>query len=203
MMPEALKELINSIGYLPGIGEKSATKLAFFLLNSNKNYVEKLSNNMLNIKNKVHFCNICHSLTDINRDICNICSSESRNKSMIAVVEEYLDMLTLEESGGYNGTYHILGGVISPINGVFIGDLNFEQLFRKISDFDGKLELILATNPNIEGEATSSYITEEIEKRGLKYKVKITRLSRGLSSGYIEYADNITIVNALKERKEI
>ncbi|MDP2091314.1 MAG: recombination mediator RecR [Candidatus Gracilibacteria bacterium] len=202
-MPEALKELINSISYLPGIGEKSATKLAFFLLNANKNFTENLSNNILNIKNKVHYCKSCHALTDMSREICNICDSTTRNKSTIAVVEEYLDMITLEESGGYNGIYHILGGAISPINGVFIGDLNFEQLFRKISEFDGKLELILATNPNIEGEATSSYITEEIEKRGMKYKTKITRLSRGLSSGYIEYADNITIVNALKERKEI
>ena len=202
-MPEALKELINSIGYLPWIWEKSATKLAFFLLNSNKNYIENLSSKMLNIKNKVHFCKICNSLTDISREICIICSSENRNKAMIAVVEEYPDMLTLEESWWYNGTYHILGWVISPINWVFIWDLNFEPLFRKISDFDGKLELILATNPNIEWEATSSYITEEIGKRWLKYKIKITRLSRWLSSWYIEYADNITIVNALKERKEV
>lgn len=202
-MPEALKELINSICYLPWIWEKSATKLAFFLLNSNKNYVENLSNNILSIKNKVHYCKICNSLTDISKEICYICSSENRNKSTIAVVEEYLDMITLEESRWYNWTYHILGWAISPINWVFIWDLNFETLFRKISDFDWKLELILATNPNIEWEATSTYITEEIEKRWLKYKTKITRLSRWLSSWYIEYADNITIVNALKERKEI
>lgn len=202
-MPEALKELINSISYLPWIWEKSATKLAFFLLNANKNFTENLSNNILNIKNKVHYCKSCHALTDMSREICNICESTTRNKSTIAVVEEYLDMLTLEESGWYNWTYHILGWAISPINWVFIWDLNFEQLFRKISEFDWKLELILATNPNIEWEATSSYITEEIEKRWMKYKTKITRLSRWLSSGYIEYADNITIVNALKERKEI
>ncbi len=202
-MPEALKELINSISYLPWIWEKSATKLAFFLLNANKNFTENLSNNILNIKNKVHYCKSCHALTDMSREICNICESTTRNKSTIAVVEEYLDMITLEESGWYNWTYHILGWAISPINWVFIWDLNFEQLFRKISDFDWKLELILATNPNIEWEATSSYITEEIEKRWMKYKTKITRLSRWLSSGYIEYADNITIVNALKERKEI
>lgn len=202
-MPEALKELINSISYLPWIWEKSATKLAFFLLNANKNFTENLSNNILNIKNKVHYCKSCHALTDMSREICNICESTTRNKSTIAVVEEYLDMITLEESGWYNWTYHILGWAISPINWVFIWDLNFEQLFRKISDFEWKLELILATNPNIEWEATSSYITEEIEKRWMKYKTKITRLSRWLSSGYIEYADNITIVNALKERKEI
>lgn len=202
-MPEALKELIQSISYLPGIWEKSATKLAFFLLNSNKNYVKNLSNNILNIKNKVHYCKGCHALTDISRDICNICDSSARNKAIIAVVEEYLDMITLEESGWYNWVYHILWWAISPINWVFIWDLNFESLFRKISEYDWKLELLLATNPNIEWEATSSYIIEEIEKRWLKYKTRITRLSRGLSSWYIEYADNITIVNALKERKEV
>jgi len=202
-MPEALKQLINSISYLPWIWEKSATKLAFFLLNSNQNFIETLSENLVNIKEKVHFCNECNSLTDINKEKCNICSSNSRDKSTIAVVEEYLDMITIEESGWYQWVYHILWWAISPINWVFIWDLHFEWLFNKISEYDWKLELILATNPNIEWEATSTYITEEIKKRGLNYKVKITRLSRWLSSWYIEYADNITLVNALKERKEV
>ena len=202
-MPEALKQLINSISYLPWIWEKSATKLAFFLLNSNQNFIENLSENLLNIKNKVHFCKKCNSLTDIWKEICNICSSENRNKTTIAIVEEYLDMITLEESWWYSWIYHILGWAISPINWVFIWDLNFESLFKKITESDDKLELILATNPNIEWEATSAYITEEISKRWLSYKTKVTRLSRWLSSWYIEYADNITIVNALRERKEI
>lgn len=202
-MPEALKNLINSISYLPWIWEKSATKLAFFLLNSNNNFIENLSKNLLNIKSWVAFCEDCNSLTDKWKTICEICSAQNRDKNIIAVVEEYLDMMTLEESWWYNGVYHILGWAISPINWVFIWDLNFEKLFKKISSSDHKLEIILATNPNIEWEATSSYITEEIAKRWLKYKTKITRLSRWLSSGYIEYADNITIVNALRERKEV
>ena len=202
-MPEALKQLINSISYLPWIWEKSATKLAFFLLNSNQNFIENLSDNLLNIKNKVHFCKSCHSLTDIWKEKCSICSSLNRDKKTIAIVEEYLDMVTLEESGWYNWVYHILWWAISPINWVFIWDLNFETLFKRITESDNKLELILATNPNIEWEATSTYLTEEIEKRWLKYKTKITRLSRWLSSGYIEYADNITLVNALRERKEV
>jgi recombination protein RecR len=112
-------------------------------------------------------------------------------------------MLTIENSWWYTGTYHILWGAISPINGVFIGDLNFWSLFKRIEENEEKVELILSTNPNIEWEATATYIKEEIEKRKLKYKVKLTRLSRGLSSGYLEYADNITLVNALKERKEM
>jgi recombination protein RecR len=202
-MPEALKQLINTISYLPWIWEKSATKLAFFILNSNKNFIENLSNNLLNIKDKVHFCKSCHSLTDISQQYCNICMSSSRDKTTIAIVEEYLDMLTLEESGWYKWVYHILWWAISPINWVFIWDLNFEQLFKKITESDWKLELILATNPNIEWEVTSAYIIEEISKRWLKYKTKITRLSRWLSSWYIEYADNITIINALRERKEV
>jgi len=202
-MPEALKQLINSISYLPWIWEKSATKLAFFLLNSNKNFTDSLSSNITNIKNKVGFCNSCNGLTDIWIDNCNICRNDSRDKNTIAIVEEYLDMMTLEESWWYKWVYHILWWAISPINWVFIWDLNFESLFNKITEAEWKLELILATNPNIEWEATSTYITEEIEKRKLKYKTKVTRLSRWLSSWYIEYADNVTLVNALRERKEV
>jgi len=202
-MPEALKNLINSISYLPWIWEKSATKLAFFLLNSNQNFIENLSKNLTNIKSWVGFCKKCHCLTDKEVELCHICKSEERNKNLIAIVEEYLDMVSLEECWWFEGSYHILGWAISPVNWIFIWDLNFETLFKRIWESDNKVELILATNPNIEWEATSNYIIEEINKRWLKYKTKITRLSRWLSSWYIEYADNITIANALKERKEV
>lgn len=202
-MPESLKQLINSIWYLPGIWEKTATKLAFFLLNANKNYIENLSGNLKNIKEKISFCKNCNSLCDKWNDLCKICESNSRNKNLIAIVEEYLDLLTIEETWGFNWVYHVLGWAISPINWVFIWDLKFEELFKRIISSDDDVEIILATNPNIEWEATSNYIIEEIEKRKLKYKTKITRLSRWLSSWYIEYADNITLVNAIKERKEI
>lgn len=202
-MPEALKQLISSIWYLPGIWENRATKLAFFLLNANQNYVDTFCDSMQNIKDKIHTCSQCFSLTDTNRTICHICDNDNRDPHTIAVVEEYLDMLTLEESWIYKWKYHILGGAISPINGIFIADLKFRELFSRIEKSEKNLEIILATNPNIEGEATSSYIKEQIEIKKLKHKVKVTRLSRGLSSGYIEYADNITLVNALKERREI
>lgn len=202
-MPEALKKLINSISYLPGIWEKSATKLAFFLLNSNKNYIDVLSDNLKNIKDKIWKCKVCNTITDIWKETCSICNNSSRNQYQIAIVEEYLDMITLEESWAFSGVYHILGWAISPINGVFVWDLNFESLFNRIEASDNKVELILATNPNIEWEATANYLIEEIDRRGLKYKVKITRLSRWLSSWYIEYADNMTLINAMKERKEI
>ena len=202
-MPESLKQLINSIWYLPWIWEKSATKLAFFLMNANKNYIENLTTNLNNIKENISFCEVCNSLCDKWQSKCNICKSGSRQQNLIAIVEEYLDMLTIEEAGGYNWVYHVLGWAISPINWVFIGDLKFEELFKRINESDENVELLLATNPNIEWEATSNYIIEEIEKRKLKYKTKITRLSRWLSSWYIEYADNITLLNAIKERREI
>jgi recombination protein RecR len=202
-LPEALKRLIQSIWYLPGIWENRATKLAFFLLNSNKNFIEHLSQDIQNIKEKVSYCKNCHGLTDISQDTCNICRSKNRDKLLIAVVEEYLDLLTIEQSGGFKWSYHVLGGAISPINWVFIWDLNFESLFNRIIDADQNIELILAMNPNIEWEATINYIKETIEKKKLKHKVTLTRLSRGLSSGYIEYADNVTLMNAMKERREV
>ena len=148
-------------------------------------------------------CTVCHSICDAGRELCGICDKQTRDRAKICIVEEYLDMLTIEQSGGYNGVYHILGGAISPINGVFVGDLNFESLFHRISESETNVEIILATNPNIEGEATSAYLKEQIEKRAMKHKVLLTRLSRWLSSGYIEYADNITLINAIKERKEM
>lgn len=202
-MPKELEKLINAITYLPWIWEKSATKLAFFLLNTNQNFNENLSDSIKNIKSKISFCKNCFSLCDLSDDFCNICKSESRDKNTIAIVEEYLDMMMIEESWVFKGVYHILGWAISPINWVFIWDLRFKELFEKIEKSEENVEIILATNPNIEWEATASYIIEEIEKRKLKYKTKITKLSRGLASGYLEYADNITLINALKERKEI
>jgi recombination protein RecR len=202
-MPETLKQLINSISYLPWIWEKSASKLAFFLLNANSNYIENFAENLINIKNKIWYCEICNCLVDLWKNKCNICLNNWRDKDIIAVVEEYLDMQTIEQAWNFDWVYHILWWAISPINWVFVSDLNFKTLFDRIEQADNKIEILLATNPNIEWEATTSYILEEIEKRKLKHKVIITRLSRWLSSWYIEYADNITLANAIKERKEI
>ena len=202
-MPEALKKLINTLSYLPWIGEKSATKLGFFLLNSNTNFLENFSQNLHNIQNSVDSCLNCGALVDAWKDYCYICNNDRRQKNLICVVEEYLDMITIEESGQFQWTYHILGWAISPINGVFIADLSFEQLFSRIENQDGDVEIILATNPNIEWEATNAYIKEEIAKKEIQHKTTITKLSRGLSSGYLEYADNITIINALRDRKQV
>lgn len=202
-MPEALKRLINTISLLPWIWEKTATKLAFFLLNTKWNYIDNFKSHLDDIQCKIGKCTICGSLTCIDQENCKICSSTNREKDLICVVEEYLDLLTIEQTWWYNWTYHILWGSISPINWVFAADLNFKKLFERIENSESKIELLVATNPNIEWEATTAYLKEEISKLWLSYKTKITRLSRGLSSGYIEYADNITILNAIKERKEI
>ncbi len=202
-MPEALKKLINSIGYLPGIGEKSASKLAFFLLNANSSYLENLAKNIGDIKDKTSNCDTCFGVTDLGKTTCNTCMNASRDASTIAVVEEYLDMLTIEQARWYTGLYHILGWAISPVNGVFVADLKLRELFERIESSNDNIELILAVNPNIEWEATINYIKEEITNKKLHHKTTLTRLSRGLSSGYIEYADNIPLVNALNERKKI
>lgn len=202
-MPEALKKLIHNLNFLPWIWEKAATKLAFFLLNSNQNYLNELEKSIINIKNNTSFCEDCFSITDKTKNKCSICISDNRNKNEIMVVEEYLDMITIEQAWWYLWLYHILWWAISPMNWVFVWDLKFKELFSRINKAETKVEIILATNPNIEWEATCSYFIEEIKKAWLKHKIKATRLSRWLSSWYIEYADNITLVNSLKERKEI
>ena len=199
-MPEALKQLINIISLLPWIWEKSANRLAFFLLNSNENYIENFASSLKAIKTKVDNCHNCYSLVDTWKDLCNICSNSSRNKNQIAIVEEYLDLLTIEQVWIFDWVYHILWGAISPINWVFIWDLNFKSLFKKLLDLDWDIEIILATNPNIEWEATATYIKEEIKKIWLNSRVKVTRISRWISAGYIEYADNISIINSIKGR---
>jgi len=173
------------------------------MLSANENYLKELRENITNIKEKTWSCNNCGAITDAGKGLCNICKNTSRDDSQICVVEEYLDLLTLEQSWGYQGLYHVLGWAISPMNWVFVWDLNFSKLFQRIEDAEKKIEIIIATNPNLEWEATSTFFIEEIEKRKLKHKVTITRLSRGLSSGYIEYADTMSLVSALKERKEI
>lgn len=201
-MPEILKKLINIISLLPWVWEKSATRLAFFLLNANKNYIENFAKTLLELKENVWKCEVCWALLDTPKTKCNICENISRKKDIICVVEEYLDMLSIEQTWYYDWTYHILGWAISPINWVFVGDLNFPSLFKRIEE-NKNSELIIATNPNIEWEATLQYIKEEIEKRWLKQKVIITRLSKWISSGYIEYADNISLINSIKDRKEV
>ncbi|MDD2487393.1 MAG: recombination mediator RecR [Candidatus Gracilibacteria bacterium] len=195
-MPETLKKLVDIISFLPGIGEKTAVKLAFFLLKSNPNYLRNFTSCLEKVQKDIRECKVCFSYTDKENDICDICENRNRDNHLICVVEDYLDMVSIERLHIYKGHYHVLGGSISPINGILSKDLKFVELFSRIEN-GSFTEIIIATNPNIEGEATAMYIKENMPKSD----VSITRLSKGLpNSGYIEYADEITLINAFKGR---
>lgn len=196
MMPEALKRLIDMIHFLPGIGEKTAAKLAFFLLKANPSYVKNFSEALGNLHSSVKECEKCHGMTDIDTPICKICSDSRRNIAELCVVEDYLDMLSIERTGVYRGYYHILGGAVSPIQNITPDKLNFETLFEKVAENPEISEIILAMNPNIEGEATALYAIERMPR-----DITISRLSKGLPhAGSIEYADEITLLSAFRGR---
>lgn len=196
-MPEILKKLAELIGFLPGIGEKTAVKLAFFLLKSHPSYIKKLSEILAELQTTIHECQTCGSLTDIHHATCEICRNPVRKTEVLCVVEDYLDLVSIERLGVHLGRYHVLGGVISPISGKSPSDLRFRELFDRVRD-EHITELILALNPNIEGEATALYIDEYIPTKW----IKISRLSKGLpNAGFIEYADEITLLSAFRGRK--
>ncbi|MFZ4461732.1 MAG: recombination mediator RecR [Patescibacteria group bacterium] len=195
-MPEILKKLSELIGFMPGIGEKTAMKLAFFLLKSHPSYLKNLSENIAELQRSVHECANCFSLTDTGHSECDICRNEVRKTPTLCVVEDYLDLVSIERLGIHHGRYHVLGGVVSPIAGKMPSDLHMKELFARIKD-ESITEIILALNPNIEGEATCLYIEEHIPAKS----TKITRLSKGLpNAGFIEYADEITLLNAFRGR---
>lgn len=195
-MPESLKNLIEMIHYLPWIGEKTAAKLAFFLLKANESYVSNFANSLKNLQSSLRECKICHSMTDFDKPICSICSDSTRKESELCVVEDYLDMLSIERTWVFRWKYHILGWAISPISWVNPENLNFDSLFSRIENNSEISEIILATNPNIEGEATALYAIERMPR-----EVRISRLSKGLPhAGSIEYADEITLLSAFKWR---
>ncbi len=195
-MPEALKRLIDIIHFLPGIWEKTAAKLAFFLLKSNRAYVANFAKALSVLHEKVHECSICYAMADENNAICKICSDTKRDNSQICVVEDYLDLLSIERTGIFRWKYHVLGWTISPIQWITPQKLQFSSLFERVTESQEVAELILAMNPNIEGEATALYIIEHIPR-----KVAISRLSKWLPhAGSIEYADEITLLSAFKGR---
>lgn len=172
-MPEALKRLIDMIHYLPGIGEKTAAKLAFFLLKANSAYVKNFAKALIEIHEKVRECEVCHGMTDSDNPLCAICRDSRRDHHLLCVVEDYLDMLSIDRTGVYRGLYHVLGGVVSPIAGTMPDKLNYKSLFSRITEHPEITEVIIATNPNIEGEATALYAIEHMPR-----DIKITRLSK-------------------------
>ncbi len=192
-----IAKLIEEFSKLPGIGKRSAERLAFHILKQPKENVECFSKALTEAKDKITFCPVCQSLTD---DVpCSICSNPRRDTSVICVVENPKDILAMEKTKEFNGVYHVLHGVISPIDGIGPDDIKIKELLIRTKDNSVK-EIIMATNPSIEGEATAMYISNLFKNFG----IKVTRIAHGLPvGGELEYADEITLTRALEGRQEI
>lgn len=199
LLPEPLQALINAFERLPGIGPKSASRLAFFLLRAPEEVSQELATALSDLKSKISFCPECFNIMETGRERCEICASSKRDASTICVVEEALDVLALERTGGYQGKYHVLQGVLSPIEGIGPEDLKIKPLLERVRRGDVR-EVILATNPSMEGDATALYLRQQLEPLG----VRVTRLARGLPmGGDLEYADQNTLLRALSGRQEM
>lgn len=196
IIPNSVQNLIDEFAKLPGVGSKTAQRLTFHLLRKPDKSSEDLGKAAESLKKGIRFCSVCCNFTD--NDVCSVCSDTSRDKSIICVVGEPLDVVALEKSGSFRGMYHVLGGVISPVEGIGPDDLFIAQLVSRIKA-GGVEEVIIATNPNLEGEATALYIQKLIQPLG----IKITRIARGLPvGGDLEYADEITLSRALEGRRD-
>ncbi len=200
-LPQAIEDLIDNLSRFPGIGEKSAARIALFLLKMPDDYSDSLISSISEARN-INTCKICFNFTDKGKNQCSICKSSKRDRSKIMVVEDALDLLAIEQTGVFDGIYHVLGGVISPMNGIGPEEIRIKELFDRLHSLKSKIELIIATNPNMEGEATALYIKNEIKKnKSLSKKIKISGLARGLSNGSdIDYIDSSTLKRALEDR---
>ena len=193
-----VQDLIDELGRLPGIGPKSAQRIAFWLLDQPAEDVERLAQALIEVKQKVRFCEICFNVTD--QDVCRICRDPKRDASSICVVEESKDVVAIERTREFRGRYHVLGGSISLIVGRGLGDLHIAELVRRLSDA-AITEVILATNPNLEGEATATYLSRLL---GQTPGIRITRLASGLPVGAdLEYADEVTLGRAFSGRRYV
>lgn len=198
MLPNSIQNLIDQFGRLPGVGPKTAARLTFYLLTKPKSDLDNLGNAVLDLKNNLVYCKKCYNISE--GEICKICSDEKRDSGLVAVVEEPLDVIALEKSLGFSGIYHVLGGSISPIDGIGPDDLRIEQLVDRARNGEIR-EIILATNPNLEGEATAAFVKNRINS--LNLNIMITRIARGLPvGGDLEYADEVTLKRSLEGRRE-
>ena len=193
---ESLARLVTLLSRLPGVGRKTAGRLAFHILKTSKEEAEELAEAILAVKEKVGVCSICCNISET--DPCVVCTDERRDRSIICVVEEASDVVALEKAEDFNPLYHVLGGRLSPLDGIGPDDLNIKPLLSRL---DGSVkEVVIATNPDVEGEATAMYLNKLIKPFG----VKVTRIARGLPvGGDLEYADGITITRALQGRQEL
>lgn len=199
ILPAPIQNLINALEHLPGIGPKSASRLAFFLLRAPEDLSSQLAVALTGLKTSTGSCKICSNITLSTQEICEICTDEKRADGTICVVEDSLDILALERTGGFNGRYHVLQGVLSPIEGIGPDDLQIKPLVERVRNGEAR-EVIIATNPSMEGDATALYLRQQLLPMG----VRITRLARGLPmGGDLEYADQNTLLRALAGRQEM
>jgi len=197
LLPDPVQKLILALDRLPGIGPKTASRLAFFLLRAPSELSASLAEALRNLKTGTGFCSICFNITRADQEICNICANPKRDESIICVVEDPLDVLAMERTGGFQGRYHVLNGVLSPIEGIGPEDLKISELIERVKEGNIK-EVILATNPSMEGDATALYLHQQL----MPFGVRITRLARGLPvGGDLEYADQNTLLRALDGRQ--
>ncbi len=196
--PRAVTRLIEEFHRLPGIGPKTAQRLTFFLLRAPKEQAQALAEALMQLKERITECSVCYNIAEENP--CAICRDEARDRSLVCVVEEPLDVLAIERTREYNGLYHVLHGAISPVEGIGAEDLRIQELVTRIEREPLIREVVLATNPNLEGEATAMYIERQLRSRG----IRLTRLARGLPmGGDLEYADEVTLTRALEGRREV
>jgi recombination protein RecR len=199
LLPEPIQKLINAFERLPGIGPKSASRLAFYLLRAPEEVSQDLSEALNGLRDKIAFCEECFNIMEAGRVRCDVCENPKRDSAVICVVEEALDVLALERTGAYNGKYHVLHGVLSPIEGIGPDDIKVKPLIERLAR-GGVKEVILATNPSMEGDATALYLQGQLKP----YGVQVTRLARGLPvGGDLEYADQNTLLKALSGRREM
>jgi recombination protein RecR len=192
-LSNSMQRAVEELSKLPGIGKKSAQRLVFFLLKLPREEIVALAKSLVDVKDKASYCSICFNITEKNP--CSICMNDHRDRSIICVVEEANDVMAFEKTGEYKGLYHVLGGALSPLDGIGPDDLKIKELISRIKD--EVKEIILANNPNVEGEATALYLSKLIMLHG----VKLTRIARGIPVGTdIEYADEITLTRALEGR---
>lgn len=198
-LPNSVEKLIEHFSKLPGVGPKSASRMAFYLLTASEDRANSFAEAITEMKHSVQFCRVCHNISE--EPECLICSNDTRDKHQIMVVEDVLDLLAFEKTSEYKGAYHVLGGVISPVNGIGPEDINLASLKSRLNKLEGEVELILATNPNMEGEATAMYIKEEVAD---SENIKLTRIARGVPSGAdLDYADKTTLSRALSGRTNL
>jgi len=195
--PAPVTRMIEELAELPGIGHKTAARLTFFLLRNQTGLAERLAEALRELKERTRFCSVCYNITE--EDPCPVCADPERDRGMLCVVEEPLDMLAIEQAGMYKGVYHVLHGVLAPSEGMFVENLRINELVARIRS--GNVgEVILATNPTSEGDWTASYLLTRLRPLG----VRVTRLGRGLPvGGDLEYADAVTLMRALEGREEI